>query len=143
MLGKRAKDGVETGDILKLLPALKAWVTGRTVREVEIALGGTPDQNSGNRRICPRARDLLGALIPRGLSFTLGLISKVMKDLETAETHPDIDMNLIETLAAAVRKGYDSPEKLAFASQHRSILSRVQMHAAFATRESSSDTIRK
>jgi hypothetical protein len=46
---------------------------------------------------------LLGALIPRSLSFTLGLISKVMKDLEAAHTHSDVDLHLIETLAAAVR----------------------------------------
>jgi hypothetical protein len=75
---------------------------------------------------------LLGALIPRGLSFTLGLISKVMKDLQIADAHPEIDMRLIEILATVVRKGYDSPEKLAYASLHKSILSRVQMHAAFA-----------
>lgn len=132
MLGKPAKQGVESGDFIKLLLPLKAWVTGKTVREIEIALGGTPDADSERQRICPRARELLGALVPRGLSFTLGLISKVMKDLETGETHPHIDMSLIETLAAAVRKGYDSPEKLAYASQHKLILSRVQMHAAFA-----------
>lgn len=132
MLGKSAKQGVESGDFVKLLPALKAWITGKTVREIEIALGGTPDADSERQRICPRARELLGALIPRGLSFTLGLISKVMRDLETADSHPDIDMHLIETLAAAVRKGYDSPEKLAFASENKSILSRVQMHVAFA-----------
>jgi len=132
MLGNPAKEGVKSGDFVKLLPALKAWVTGKTIREMEIALGGTPDADSERQRICPRARELLGALIPRGLSFTLGLISKVMKDLETADTHPHIDMRLIETLAASVRKGYDTPEKLAYASQHKSILSRVQMHVAFA-----------
>jgi hypothetical protein len=132
MLGKPAKVGVKSGDFMKLLPALKAWITGKAVREIEIALGGNPDAGSERQRICPRARELLGALIPRGLSFTLGLIAKVMKDLQTTETHPDIDMPLIETLAAAVRKGYDSPEKLAYASEHKTVLSRVQMHVAFA-----------
>jgi hypothetical protein len=132
MLGKSAKIGVKSGDFVKLLPALKAWVTGKTIREIEIALEGTRDSSSERQRICPRTRELLGALIPRGLSFTLGLISKVMKDLEMSDTHPDIDMHLVEILAAAVRKGYDSPEKLAYASQHKSILSPVQMHAAFA-----------
>ncbi|MHC4050148.1 DEAD/DEAH box helicase [Bradyrhizobium sp. 25ACV] len=132
MLGKPAKEGLKSGDFVKLLPALKAWVTGRTIREIEIALGGNPDADSEKQRICPRARELLGALIPRGLSFTLGLVSKVMKDLETADTHPHVDMHLIETLAASVRKGYDTPEKLAYAALHKSVLSRVQMHAAFA-----------
>ena len=132
MLGKPAKQGVMRGDFVKLLPALKAWITGKPIREIEIALGGTPDADSEKQRICPRARELLGALIPRGLSFTLSLISKVMKDWEATDIHPRIDTHLIETLAAAVRKGYDSPEKLTFAFQHKSILSRVQMHAAFA-----------
>jgi hypothetical protein len=125
MLGKPTKEGVNSGDFIKLLPALKAWIAGKTIREIEIALGGTPDAASERQRICPRARELLGALIPRGLSFTLGLISKVMKDLEAGHTHPDVNMHLIETLAAAVRKGYDTPEKLTYASQHKSILSRV------------------
>jgi hypothetical protein len=132
MLGKPAKRGVESGDFAKLLPALNAWITGKSIREIDIALGGAPDGDSERQRICPRARELLGALIPRSLSFTLGLISKMTKDLETAETHPHIDMHVIEALSAAVRKGYDSPEKLTYASQRKSILSRVQMHAAFA-----------
>ncbi len=132
MLGKTSKAGVKSGDFMKLLPGLKAWITGKPIREVESALGGNPDAVSESKRICPRARELLGALVPRGLSFTLGLIAKVVKDLQTTGTFPGIDMHLVEILATAVRKGYDSPEKLAYASEHKSILSRVQMHVAFA-----------
>jgi hypothetical protein len=83
-------------------------------------------------RLCPRARELVGTLIPRGLSFTFGLISKIVKKLNAGNAQPELDMQMIEALAAAIRKGYDSPAKLFYASQHRSILSRVQMHAAFA-----------
>jgi hypothetical protein len=75
MLGKPAKERVKSGDFVKLLPALKAWITGKTIREMEIALGGTPDADSERQRICPRARELLGALIPRGLSFTLAILT--------------------------------------------------------------------
>jgi hypothetical protein len=132
MLGKPAKEGVANGDFLKLLPALKAWIAGKTIREIEIALGGSPDSDAPSQRMCPRARELVGDLIPRGLSFTLSLISKVMKDLLATDARPEINMHLIETLPAAIRKGYDTPEKLTFASQHKAILSRVQMHIAYA-----------
>jgi hypothetical protein len=132
MLGKAAKDEVVEGDLLKLLPALRAWIAGKTIRQIEFELGGYPDAQAPTQRLCPRARELVGTLIPRGLSFTFGLVSKIAKELDAGAVQPELDMQMIEALAAAMRKGYDSPAKLFYASQHRSILSRVQMHAAFA-----------
>jgi hypothetical protein len=132
MLGKTSKEKIAEGDFLKLLPALRAWIAGQTIRQIEVELGGSPNAATPTQRLCPRARELVGTLVPRGLSFTFGLISKIVKELDAGNAQPQLDMHMIEALAAVIRKGYDSPAKLFYASQHRSILSRVQMHAAFA-----------
>jgi len=135
IVGKKATEQLEEGDIAQLLPGIRAWITGQPLRQIEIELGGDPDSiNSRTKRLCPRARDLVGTVIPRGLSFTLGLISKVAKDLDPFASQPTLSQQVIEALSAAIRKGYDTPEKLFHASQHKSILSRVQMHEAFANR---------
>lgn len=132
-IGKSSKDALVDGDLQKLLPALRAWITGQSIRQIEMELGGSPDDvNAWTKRLCPRARELVGTIIPRGLSFTLSLISKIAKDLDLYESQPSLRSQVVEGLSAAVRKGFDTPEKLQFASQHRAILSRVQMHEAFA-----------
>jgi hypothetical protein len=135
IVGKKAKEPLANGDIEKLLPGIRAWITGESIRQIEIELDGTPDKDARTKRLCPRARELIGTVIPRGLSFTLSLISKIVKDLELYSTQPSLNQQVVEALSAAVRKGYDTPEKLFFASQHKSILSRVQMHEAFATEQ--------
>ena len=134
VVGKSAKQELAEGDIEKLLPGIRAWITGKPIRQIEIELGGTPDVDAWTKRLCPRARDLVGTIIPRGLSFTLGLISKIVKDLDPFEAQPTLSQQVVEALSAAIRKGFDTPEKLFHASQDKSILSRVQMHEAFANR---------
>jgi hypothetical protein len=132
-VGNSSKEALTEGDVAKLLPGIRAWITGQPIRQIEIELGGTPDDAATKtKRLCPRARELVGTIIPRGLSFTLGLVSKIVKDLEPFETQPALARQVVEALSAAIRNGYDTPEKLFYASQHKSILSRVQMHHGFA-----------
>jgi hypothetical protein len=134
-VGKTAKDELVDGDVAALLPGLRGWISGMPIREIELVLGGEPDHvKARTKRLCPRARELVGTVIPRGLSFTLGLISKIVKDLNPFEAQPTLNQTLVETLSTAVRKGYDTPDKLAYAAQHKSILSRVQMHESYANR---------
>jgi hypothetical protein len=135
LVGKSAKEKLAEGDIAKLLPGLRGWITGRPIRQIEIELGGDPDSaGARTKRLCPNARELVGTIIPRGLSFTLGLISKIVKDVDACAAQPTLSQQVVEALSAAIRKGFDTPEKLFYASQHKSILSRVQMHEAFASR---------
>ena len=129
MVGKTAKQELAEGDVAKLLPGIRAWITGKPIRQIEIELGGAPDAGSRTKRLCPRARELVGTLIPRSLSFTLGLVSKIVKDINPFATQPALSQQTIEVLGTAVRKGYDTPEKLFYAGEHLSVLSRVQMHA--------------
>jgi hypothetical protein len=130
-IGKARSDEYEQGDILKLLPGLRAWITGQPLNSIEVALGGNPDEPNEAEQLCLRARELVGSIIPRGLSFTFSLLTKILKELPQDQTAA-LDMQLIESLGTAIRKGYDSPGKLIYASKHKSILSRVQVHEEYA-----------
>src|SRR5690606_3672060 len=104
---------------------------GKPVREIEIALGGSPDANSATKKRCPRARELLASVIPHGFSFIVGLVAHVVKRVDPFEQQQDLSSELVEVLGTAVRKGFDLPEIVHFASENPQILSRVQIHAAW------------
>ena len=132
VIGKPKDGGLADGDLSKLLPAIEAWMTGQPLRQIEIALGGTPDDPlSKIKRLCPRARELVGSILPRSISFTLSLVSKVVRDIEPFEAQESLTQDVVDALSSAVRRGYDTPVKLTFAGQNKAILSRVEMHEAW------------
>lgn len=126
------KDGDVTPAELKLiLPGLRAWINGRPLAEIELELGGDPQGATFTKQMCPRARELVGTVIPRGLSFVAGLVSHVAGETNKVSALQGLDTVVVESLATAVRKGYDTPEKVAFAGEHKAVLSRVQIHRLF------------
>jgi superfamily II DNA/RNA helicase len=128
--GKR--DGQLTAKELKLvLPGLVAWIGGKPLCEVERALGGDPDSDS----VLPRARELVGTVVPRGLSFVIGLVAHVVEEVDPFEQQQELERQLVECLGSAVRKGYDEPAKVFLAIENPAILSRVQIHE-LASRQS-------
>lgn len=122
-----------SGDhVTLLLPGLLAWISGKPLRDIEIALGGEPDHESSiPKRLCPRARELVVGLVPRNLSFAIGVLSHVLEGLDPFDEHPHIDPSLVETLSTAVRRGFDEPGLIGFAAANPTILSRVQLHLAW------------
>ena len=130
---KKGEDSQITSDSLDaLLPGLRAWIQGSPLCEIEVLLGGEPNSTKAGERMCPRARDLVGTVIPRGLSFVIGLVSHVVEEVDPFEEQEELGEELVEALGAAVRKGFDTPEKLVFATENPTILSRVQVHQAWA-----------
>jgi superfamily II DNA/RNA helicase len=128
------KDGELTAKELTLvLPGLLAWMAGKPLAQIEKELGGDANSDSAGKRVCPRARELVGSVIPRGFSFVLGLVSQVIEEVDPFDEQGDLSRQLVEFLGTAVRKGFDTPDKVLFASDHPAILSRVQMHMLFAT----------
>jgi len=115
-----------------LLPGVIAWIEGKPLREIEIIMGGDPDSDLDSMRICPRARELARSVIPRGLSFVMGLIARVVEDIDPFDQQKGLSRELVELISTAVRRGFDTPEKLTFANENKTILSRAQIHAAFA-----------
>ena len=112
------------------------WIFGKTVLEIEIILGGNPVHGSSTEKCCPRARVLVGTIIPRGLSYVLGLISHIVHQLNPYEAQTDLDASVVGQLSTAVRRGYDSVAKLQFALGDKTLISRVQAHRAWAARPS-------
>ncbi|WOS62044.1 DEAD/DEAH box helicase [Sinorhizobium fredii] len=130
------KDGELTAKELKLLlPGLLAWIRGESIAKIEKELGGDPDSLLPTEQVCPRARELVGSAIPRGFSFIIGLVSHVVEEVDPFDAQEDLSRQLIECLGTAVRKGFDSPEKVAFASENPAVLSRVQMHSLWTAEQ--------
>lgn len=133
--GVTKKDAELTPAVLaNLLPGLHAWIKGQPIVEIEAALGGNPHASAPTKRVCPRARELAGNVIPRGISFIMGLVCHVVEDVNPFDQQKDLSRQVVECLSGAVRKGFDVPEKLKFASDNPRILSRVQVHQAWAER---------
>jgi hypothetical protein len=121
------KDGVLSGDRLQdLLPGVRAWIKGKPLVEIEKKLGGAPTSAKG--RHCPRARELVGTVIPRTFSFVMGLISHVVLEADPFDQQESLDRDVVEYLGTAIRKGYDTVGKVSFAGEHPGVLSRVEMH---------------
>lgn len=73
-------------------------------------MGGEPDSENLGKQKCPRARELVGNVVPRGFSFIMGLVAHVVQQAEPFEVQEDLSLDLIEILGVAVRKGLDSEE---------------------------------
>lgn len=132
------KDGAVTGrELTRILPGLLAWIKGKPLATIEKELGGDPDSSVATKRVCPRARELVGSVIPRGFSFIMGLVSHVVAEADPFDAQKNLDRQLVECIGTAVRKGYDAPEKVFFATDHPRVLSRVRMHELWAERNDS------
>jgi hypothetical protein len=132
--GRKKTDALDGKTLKLILPGLKAWMNGKPMREIEILLGGSPDDETPTHRRCPRARELVLSLAARSLSFAAGLLSSVVKEVAISEELPSLVTDEINSLSGAMRRGFDTHEKLVFASQNSAILSRVQIHKAWAAR---------
>ena len=127
--GRKRDAELTAKELLLVLPGLVAWIGGKPLREVERALGGDPDFDDDAKKICPRARELVGTVVPRGLSFIIGLVSHVVEEVDPFGQQAELDRQVIECLGPAVRKGYDTPAKVFLSGNTPAVLSRVQLHA--------------
>ncbi|TMP87533.1 DEAD/DEAH box helicase [Pseudoalteromonas ruthenica] len=128
----RNKNGELSDDVLDALSlGVRAWLSGFPLRDIEIALGGNPDSDNATAKACPRARELVGTVLPRGLSFIMGLVTRIVTEISPYDNQESLSSEAVEALSTAIRLGYDSPEKLAFSFSNSAILSRVGVHQAF------------
>ncbi|HEY5329390.1 MAG TPA: DEAD/DEAH box helicase [Acidobacteriaceae bacterium] len=125
------KDEPLTADAMERLgPGVLSWIKGEPLKEVEKTLGGNPATAPG--RLCPRARTLATNIAPLGLSFIGGLVARAAKEAVAAGDSPATSVAVTDCLATAIRRGFDSPAKVAFAELKTRLLSRVDVHTAFA-----------
>ena len=132
--GKKMTANLENEDLGQLGEALIAWVNGFPLSEIERILDGQPDANDFGKRTCPRARELVTTIVPRAVSFAMGLIAHMVEHVDPFEQQNNLDRQLVECLSTMVRKGFNQAEMLSFASSRKEILSRVQIHEAWKQR---------
>lgn len=85
--------------------------------------------------LLPQARDLTSSFIVRGLSFIEGVVARMVVELEIEPAAEDEPLSVIDGLSAAIRRGFDSQEKLAFANRHPEVL-HVELHRRFVAEQS-------
>jgi hypothetical protein len=112
----------------KLKGALLLWVQGGTFRDIEGRLGAA----AAAIRCCPRTRDLILKLANRRLYLILSAIGEIARQLYADHELAPPQPSVLETLAAATRKGLDTPQKVAFDQASVTKRSRLRTHAGFA-----------
>ncbi|MDX0624215.1 hypothetical protein GOD70_25980 [Sinorhizobium medicae] len=129
--GRSAASPLNSAVLDEVAPGISGWIAGKTLKEIETSLGGNPEGSSDTAKMCPRARELIATFIPRGLSFTIGVVARMVEELDLSSSQDDLDDAVLKGLAAAVRRGFDTISKVEFATMHKDILSRVQLHRLY------------
>ncbi|MBO2945269.1 DEAD/DEAH box helicase [Paenibacillus sp. F411] len=129
--GRSSTSSLEGNTLSALLPGIQGWISGRPLNEIERLLGGDPEGTTETAKMCPRARELVSTFIPRGLSFIMMIVIRMVEELDLFALQEDLDKSLMNSLSIAVRKGFDSVEKLEFANARKNIYGRVQLHILY------------
>ncbi len=70
-----------------------AWLEGKPLNEIERMMGGNPDGSTA-AQLLPRAREFVGTVVPRSLSFALGVVARIAEELTVNSQQPDISSDL-------------------------------------------------
>lgn len=128
--GKKTGGDLTIGEFEVFRAGLHAWISGRPFEDIERALG-VLDPKIGT---CSRARDLVLKIVNRKLYMISAALAELAKAKFTAAEIEDPHPAVLETLAYAIRTGFDAPAKVAFAYYRPDIRTRVAMHRASASR---------
>ncbi len=128
--GKKTGGDSTDAEMTLLKPALRAWLTGAPFATIEAALGVAP----AKIRTCKRARDFVLRLMNRRFYVIAGALTALVQHALQQANRVSANPAALEILAVAVRKGVDSPEKVAFAHRFPAIRSRVILHRTYARR---------
>jgi hypothetical protein len=99
---------------------------------IERLLGGDPNGKKATAQLLPRAREFVGTIIPRSLSFIVGAVARLVEELALPDQQPNLSGSLMPSLSACVRRGFDHPAKLEYANADRRLIGRVEVHRAYA-----------
>ncbi len=129
--GKSKNDPFNALSIDEITPGLIGWINGVPIRVIEELLSGCPDSVNRSEMVCPKARNLTGQVISRGLSFAVNIVSQAVKIVDPYGAQPELDPTLVESLGTLLRRGYNSTDLLIFAGKNKQYLGRVQQHMAY------------
>lgn len=128
--GKKTGGESTDAELALLKPALHAWLSGAPFAAIEAALGVAP----ARIKTCKRARDFVLRLMNRRFYLIAGVLTALVQHALQRTERSAGNPAVLEILAVAVRKGLDSPEKVAFALRSASLRSRVKIHEQYAKR---------
>jgi ATP-dependent RNA helicase HelY len=128
--GTKSGPAVTLAEFGRLKAGLRAWVTGEPFDRIEIALGVA----AADVDACARSRDLVLKLANRRLYLIAAAVAELVKEKLTALAVEAVNPAVLEILPIAIRRGWDTPEKAAFAYRHPDIRGRVAAHRAYADR---------
>jgi ATP-dependent RNA helicase HelY len=128
--GKKTGGESSAAEMALLKIALVAWLQGEPFYRIEASLG-VPAAKIG---VCKRTRDLINQIANRQLYIVAAAASEVIRQTLAAKEKVAANPAVLEILAYAIRRGLDSPEKVAFAYRLANARSRVLLHRAFAER---------
>lgn len=126
--GKKTGGESSAAEMALLKTALAAWLKGEPFDQIEASLG-VPSAKIG---VCKRTRDLINQIANRQLYMVAAAASEVIRQTLAAKEKVTANPAVLEILAYAIRRGLDSPEKVAFAYRTPNVRSRVLLHRAFA-----------
>lgn len=130
-VGRSATSALDETAVESLREPLKAWIEGKPLNQIEQLLGGDPSSTKGNAHLLPRARELAGTIVPRGLSFIAGVVARLTEETGLPENQSALTPQLLQNLGACIRRGFDFVAKLEFANANRALVGRVQAHKAY------------
>jgi hypothetical protein len=126
--GKKTGGDSTAAEMALLKTALSAWLKGEPFDRIEASLG-VPAAKIG---VCKRTRDLINRIANRQLYMVAAAAAEVIRQTLTAKEKVAANPAVLEIFAYAIRRGVDSPEKVAFAYRTPNARSRVLLHRAFA-----------
>ena len=130
-IGRKADTALDAAAILALKDPTRAWLEGQPLNAIEGILGGSPDSIKQAQRLLPRAREFVGTVIPRSLSFVVSVVARMAEEMEENGGDSDRDTSILRSLSGALRRGFGTVAKLEFANSNRAIVGRVKVHRAY------------
>lgn len=131
-LGRNAPNPIDAAAVEGLRAASHAWIEGVPLNAIERLLGGDPDGKRTGAALLPRAREFVGTVVPRSLSFVVGVVARLVEELALPEQQRGLAGPLLPSLAACTRRGFSNPALLDFANSNRNLIGRVEVHRAYA-----------
>lgn len=128
--GKKTGGDSTDSEMALLKPALRAWLSGAPFASIEATLGVA----QAKIKICKRSRDFVLKLTNRRFYLIAGALTALVQHALQEAGKASANPAALEVLSIAIRKGLDSPDKVAFAHRSTTIRSRVLIHRSYAER---------
>lgn len=128
--GRKTGGPVTDDELARLKDAMRAWMGGLPFDAIERTLG-VAEERIGT---CKRSRDLVLRLANRTLYMIATATSELAREMLVRLDKESANPAALEVLGVAIRKGMDSPDKVAFSYLSPALRTRIAIHREYANR---------